>query len=108
MPPRAPPFVVTNSTCRGIPEPFIWYSVLTLAETGLAMECGHQTLNGVPPGYPATAGTGWLPDLYRRDNWEIIHRDIKPKNVFLGLPVAHHFASYPTPKVGHRFVVHCL
>ncbi|KAK5137945.1 hypothetical protein LTR08_005741 [Meristemomyces frigidus] len=65
------------------------------------MECGHQDLNGSPPGSPAAAGTGWLPDGYARDNTEIIHRNIKPKNVFLGLqPTNGHFADYPTIMLG--------
>ena len=96
---------VTDACCSGIPEPFLWYVLLTLAEAGLAMECGHQTVNGIPPGRPATAGSGWLPDEYGRDNFQIIHRDIKPLNVFLGLPVDTHFASYPTPKVGLSLTV---
>ena len=99
---------MTDAAPSVIPEPFIWYVLLTLAEAGLAMECGHQTLNGTPPGRPVTAGAGWLPDQYGRDNWEIIHRDLKPLNVFLGLPVDTHFPAYPTPKVGIHVLVGSL
>ncbi|KAK5117219.1 hypothetical protein LTR85_008987 [Meristemomyces frigidus] len=81
-----------RSNGDAIPEPFIWYVFLSLAEAGLAMERGNQSLLVAPPGWPA--------DQYGRIGWQIIHRDLKPSNVFLGAHTVNHFDDYPTPKVG--------
>nr|OQO27371.1 hypothetical protein B0A51_05263 [Rachicladosporium sp. CCFEE 5018] len=64
-----------------IPEPALWYILEALCDAGLTMEFG------------ACNGT-------RDPEWEkILHRDIKPKNIFLSEP-SESYPHYPTPKLG--------
>jgi len=77
---------------RPIPEPFLWRVLHSLARVGLAMETG--TTNDLPP----TAG--WK---------EIVHRDLRPANIFLDEPTARVFEAYPTPRLadfGYAFRTH--
>lgn len=67
-----------------IPEPFIWRVFHSLAEIGMAMEKGHAR-----PNRPSLA-----------DWQQIVHREVKPSNIFLAAPIDGHFESYPTPKLG--------
>lgn len=71
---------------RPIPEPSIWYIFESLVNVGLLMEQGSIT----------QAQARWL---------QIIHRDPKPHNVFLGphpqaVPNRDNWAAYPTIKLG--------
>ncbi|OQO11880.1 hypothetical protein B0A48_03607 [Cryoendolithus antarcticus] len=64
-----------------IPEPALWYILEALCDAGLTLEFG--ACNGA-----------------RDPDWEkILHRDIKPKNIFLGEP-SESYPHYPTPKLG--------
>ncbi|KAK5137948.1 hypothetical protein LTR08_005744 [Meristemomyces frigidus] len=74
-----------------IPEPFLWYVFQTLAEAGIAMERGSQSLIASVRRWPA--------DRYGKVDWEIVHRDLKPANVFLATN-ATQFSDYPTPMLG--------
>ncbi|KAK4542830.1 hypothetical protein LTR36_006206 [Oleoguttula mirabilis] len=73
-----------NNLQPHIPEPVLWYLFRCLAEVGLAMEQGHTSLDDGPRG----------------DWWQIVHRDIKPNNVFFAAKTAGHFDDYLTPKLG--------
>jgi serine/threonine protein kinase len=65
-----------------IPEPFLWHVVESLAIAGLLLE------RGVVDGNPMR-------------NWEtIVHRDLRPANIFFGDPDPERFNRYPTPKIG--------
>jgi serine/threonine protein kinase len=69
-----------------VPEPFIWHIFESLVNVGLLMEQGDIS----------QAQAGWT---------QIIHRDFKPANVFVGLhpqPVRNrnNWAGYPTIKLG--------
>ena len=59
------------------------------------MESGGQAL--VAPA--AGRRTGWAADQYGRDNWETVHRDLKPGNVFLA-EAEQVFPDYPMPRLG--------
>ncbi|KAI7284134.1 hypothetical protein KC345_g2454 [Hortaea werneckii] len=65
-----------------LPEPFIWACFESLAKAGLLMEQGSLDENPL---------TKW--DL-------IVHFDLKPSNVFLGVPSANSFVCYPQAKLG--------
>ncbi|KAF2170157.1 hypothetical protein M409DRAFT_19763 [Zasmidium cellare ATCC 36951] len=68
-----------------IPEPFIWYCAESLAKCVLAMEKGHidHNRNG------------------KENGWRgIVHRDMKPTNVFLSNPTTGYYPRYPRPAVG--------
>lgn len=65
-----------------IPEALIWRIFESLVHAGLMMEQGHLTARQA----------GWQ---------EIIHMDIKPANVFVGLhPQGNNWACYPEIKLG--------
>ncbi|KAF2170231.1 hypothetical protein M409DRAFT_19833 [Zasmidium cellare ATCC 36951] len=67
---------------RFIPEPFVWFFFETLAKAGILMERG---------------------DLEKRGNgyWQLInHRDVKHRNIFLGLNDTDTFKGYHMPKLG--------
>ncbi|GAB1738859.1 hypothetical protein NU219Hw_g3643t1 [Hortaea werneckii] len=67
-----------------IPEPFIWSVFESLATAGLLMEKGELDAH---PGEP---------------HWweEIIHRDFKLSNVFLGENLEARYRGYPSTKLG--------
>ncbi|KAI6809394.1 hypothetical protein KC332_g13515 [Hortaea werneckii] len=65
-----------------LPEPFIWACFESLAKAGLLMEQGSLDENPL---------TKW--DL-------IVHFDLKPSNVFLGVPSANSFVCCPQAKLG--------
>ncbi|GAB1741094.1 hypothetical protein NU219Hw_g6342t1 [Hortaea werneckii] len=67
---------------KWLPEPFIWACFESLTKAGLLMEQGSLDENPL---------TKW--DL-------IVHFDLKPSNVFLGMPSAKSFACYPQAKLG--------
>ena len=74
---------------RPIPEIFLWLVLQALAESAVIMKRGDPDLNA---------------DV--REDWmQIVHRDSKPRNVFLDLPNDGHFKSYPRPKYVHPFVI---
>ncbi|USW53820.1 Putative serine/threonine-protein kinase, active [Septoria linicola] len=73
-----------------IPEPVLWYIFLRLAQSCLIMERGDYITSR--PGWP-----------------QIVHRDIKPPNVFLDVPDPTFFPGYPIPKMadfGFAFETH--
>ncbi|QIW97043.1 hypothetical protein AMS68_002561 [Peltaster fructicola] len=70
-----------------IPEAFIWYIFLVLAECAVAMQHGHIPQSDDPE--PTV--DGWQ---------EIVHFDIKPLNIFLTAPNPERFEEYPAPKLG--------
>ena len=75
-----------RSLNQPIPEPLIWHIFESLVNVGLPMEQGSVT----------EAQDGWI---------QIVHRDIKALNVFLGLhplpaPTRDNWAAYPTIKLG--------
>lgn len=64
-----------------VPEPFLWHVFECLAIAGLLLE------RGVVDGNPMR-------------NWEtIVHRDLRPANIFFGKPDPQRFNRYPTPKM---------
>ncbi|KAI7237272.1 hypothetical protein KC330_g3243 [Hortaea werneckii] len=67
-----------------IPEPFIWSVFESLATAGLLMEKGELDAH---PGEP---------------HWweEIIHRDFKLSNIFLGENLESRYRGYPSTKLG--------
>ena len=67
---------------RTIPEPFVWHCAEALATAGVAMLQGDLELNRV---------SEWA---------SIIHRDWKPRTVFLDTENPFHYSMYPTPRVG--------
>ncbi|KAI7026473.1 hypothetical protein KC355_g641 [Hortaea werneckii] len=67
---------------KWLPEPFIWACFESLAKAGLLMEQGSLDENPL---------TRW--DL-------IVHFDLKPSNVFLGVPSTKNFTCYPQAKLG--------
>ncbi|RMY55064.1 hypothetical protein D0865_04379 [Hortaea werneckii] len=67
---------------KWLPEPFIWACFESLAKAGLLMEQGSLDENPL---------TRW--DL-------IVHFDLKPSNVFLGVPSTTNFTCYPQAKLG--------
>lgn len=79
MPPARPGYVPGL-----VPEPFLWRVFDSLARIGVAMERGHVNINKDP-----LAG-------FR----EVIHRDLKPRNVFLDEPDERCWSIYPTPRLG--------
>jgi len=70
---------------------------LALAEAGLAMKQGDQDLNVAWPGWPV--------DDFNPAGWQMVHRDLKPGNVFLGSATATHFPDYPSIKVSPHHLV---
>lgn len=64
-----------------IPEPAIWYIFEALVAAALVMNWGSLT--------------AWVPKGWRK----VIHRDIKPTNVFLGSPHPEIWPTYPVPKL---------
>jgi len=81
---------IINTDTSAFPDSFIWYVFLSLAEAGIAMKQGDQSLAVAQPGWPA-AGV-------HPAGWQIVHRDLKPRNVFFGNPDIQHFPDYVTPK----------
>lgn len=66
-----------------IPEPFVWYCFIQLCKAAKVMERGTDTMARV---------AGWR---------EVIHRDIKPDNIFLyNPPAGGEWQLYPSPKLG--------
>ena len=63
-----------------IPEPFIFWVFMSLAETGLAMSQVNYTNDGT--------------------TYEVVHRDLKCGNVFLDSPRRPLFGHYPMPRLG--------
>lgn len=64
-----------------LPEAFLWHVLKSLATAGLLMEKGELDDNPI-------------------SSWDLIlHLDLKPANVFLGLPLTGKH-GYPTPKIG--------
>jgi serine/threonine protein kinase len=65
-----------------IPEAFLWHIFESLCVAGLLLERGAVEDNPM-----------------RR--WKtIVHRDLRPANIFFGIPDQHRFNRYPTPKIG--------
>lgn len=67
-----------------LPEPFLWCLFHNLCTAGILMDRGELYRNPILP-------------------WEkIVHRDIKPNNVFLALPSSSSsvYKGYPVPKLG--------
>jgi serine/threonine protein kinase len=65
-----------------VPEPFLWHVFECLSIAGLLLE------RGVVEGNPMR-------------NWNtIVHRDLRPDNIFFGMPDPERFNRYPTPKLG--------
>ncbi|KAI7277669.1 hypothetical protein KC345_g6504 [Hortaea werneckii] len=73
-----------NNLPLWIPEPFIWSVFESLATAGLLMEKGELDAH---PGEP---------------HWweEIIHRDFKLANIFLGENLESRYRGYPSAKLG--------
>ncbi|KAI7471891.1 hypothetical protein KC351_g11944 [Hortaea werneckii] len=73
-----------NNSLLWIPEPFIWSVFESLATAGLLMAKGELDAN---PGEP---------------HWweEIIHRDFKLANIFLGENLESRYRGYPSTKLG--------
>lgn len=65
---------------RLIPYPFLIYVFKALVQACLVLKQGSTTLG-------------------LKDWEEIVHRDMKPANVFLDEPLTDYFPSYPTPKL---------
>lgn len=64
-----------------IPEPFLWHVFECLSIAGLLLE------RGVVEGNPMR-------------HWRtIVHRDLRPNNIFFGKPDPQRFNRYPTPKM---------
>ena len=63
---------------EAVPEPFIWYIAEQLASAGNTMHIGFED----------------------DDNAEIVHRDIKPGNVFLAENDGAQYPAYPRPVLG--------
>jgi len=73
---------VDASDAPQMPEPFLWYVFECLCIAGLLLERGVVESNPM-------------------QIWEtIVHRDLRPCNIFLGRPDTQRFSRYPTPKVG--------
>lgn len=69
-----------------VPEDFLWLLFQMLIESALLMKNG------------SLAGSG-------PSDWQlIIHRDMKPENIVLDLPVKGHFPMYPRPKYAAMIV----
>ncbi|KXT13342.1 hypothetical protein AC579_6033 [Pseudocercospora musae] len=74
--------IIDKSVASGtpLPEPFLWAAFLHLVEACMIMRNG-------------SLGQGLVPDWYY-----VIHRDIKPGNIFIDGP-GERFPAYPTLKV---------
>ncbi|KAK4628221.1 uncharacterized protein CLAFUR5_11738 [Fulvia fulva] len=67
-----------------VPELFLWLVFQALIEAAVVMKRGNSDQ-----------------DVASRADWmEIVHCDLKPRNVFLDLPHEEHFKLYPRPKLG--------
>lgn len=61
-------------------EPFLWHVFECLCTAGLLLDRGAAERNPM---------------------WKtIVHRDLRPVNIFLASPDANRFRRYPTPKIG--------
>jgi serine/threonine protein kinase len=66
--------------CPQIPEPFLWHVFECLCTAGLLLDRGA---------------------VERNPMWKtVVHRDLRPVNIFLAAPDAKRFSRYPTPKIG--------
>jgi serine/threonine protein kinase len=65
-----------------VPEPFLWHVFESLCIAGLLLERGVVEHNPMR-------------------HWRtIVHRDLRPANIFFGIPDKHRYSRYPTPKIG--------
>jgi serine/threonine protein kinase len=65
-----------------IPEAFLWHVFESLCVAGLLLE------------------RGVVEDNPMRHWRTIVHRDLRPANIFFGMPDKYQFTRYPTPKIG--------
>lgn len=65
-----------------LPEPFLWHCFESLVQAATSLECKNTN------------------DVSLEGKKTIVHRDIKPGNIFLGERSVETFAPYPTPKLG--------
>ncbi|KAK4996453.1 hypothetical protein LTR66_003951 [Elasticomyces elasticus] len=70
---------------ENIPEPFLWYVFDSLAKAVAAM-AGDRVVD--------------RERMARCDVKEVVHRDIKPQNVFFRKPDDNYFPAYPVPVLG--------
>ena len=81
--PETPLWRETSMPAITIPEPFVWYCFIQLCKAAMVMDRGTDTMACTP---------GWQ---------GVIHRDIKPDNIFLyDPPVGGEWQLYPSPKLG--------
>ncbi|KAK4989671.1 hypothetical protein LTR66_007004 [Elasticomyces elasticus] len=67
-----------------LPEPFVWWVFESLVNAAIVMARGKTE--------------GEVKDWKKVG--EVVHRDMKPGNVFVGEPSKDRFRMYPTPKLG--------
>lgn len=70
-----------NAIQRRIPEAWMWMAFSALVDCGLVLEQGGVRKKQI-------------------DFWQIIHRDMKPKNIFIDLPRDDDWPRYAQPKLG--------
>ncbi|KAK4941070.1 hypothetical protein LTR28_008989 [Elasticomyces elasticus] len=82
---QADKWVPYGGAQRGrLPEPFVWWVFESLVNAAIVMARGKTE--------------GEVKDWKKVG--EVVHRDMKPGNVFVGEPSKDRFRMYPTPKLG--------